>query len=79
MVIGHAEDPFDHGRIADTDLYVGLLPEAGGPVEPFPFHEDATDGVERSLIVLFSTGMDKVDDCAIQFAMQIIFSATVCG
>jgi hypothetical protein len=76
---GDAEDALDGGGVADADLDVALAAKAGGGVEALAFHEDAADGVEGGFTAEFPTGMEEVDDSAVQLAVEIIFAAAVFG
>lgn len=72
-----AEDALDGAGVADADLNVGLLAEAGVRVDAGTLHEDAADGIEGWLAGLFAGLVEELDDGAVQIAREQVIATAI--
>ena len=62
------EEAFDAVGVADADLDVVFLAEAGIGVKEVAFPEDAFDGVERAAVMFAKNIVHSFDDGAVKLA-----------
>lgn len=77
MVGRNAKDTLDVRQIADTDLNVGFLVEAGSLIDRLPFKKDASNRFKGPLAATLIDFVNVVNDGAVKLTLEEIRSPVI--